>query len=93
AELRAGLAAVPDDASLHHALGLALVRLKRMPEALRELARAAALAPDNVRFAYVYAVALHSAGRRADALKELDRALTRHPDERELRAARAEIAR
>jgi predicted Zn-dependent protease len=64
-----------------------------MPEALRELARAAALAPDDARFAYVYAVGLNAAGRRADALQELERALERHPDDRELRAARAEFAR
>jgi predicted Zn-dependent protease len=84
---------VPGDASLHYALGLALVRLKRMPEALHELARAVALAPDNARFAYVYAVGLHSVGRRSDALQELDRALARHPDDRELRDARAQLAR
>jgi tetratricopeptide (TPR) repeat protein len=93
AVLREGLAAVPGDASLHYALGLALVRLKRMPEALHELARAVALAPDNARFAYVYAVGLHSVGRRSDALQELDRALARHPDDRELRDARAQLAR
>ncbi|NJD31052.1 MAG: tetratricopeptide repeat protein [Gammaproteobacteria bacterium] len=55
--LREGLAKAPSDATLHHALGLSLVRQKRNEEALRELKRATELAPDNSRFAYVYGVA------------------------------------
>ncbi len=47
-------------AGLHHALGLALVRLKREDEALAELGRAAELEPARARYAYVYAVALGS---------------------------------
>lgn len=57
ATLREGLRASPGDATLHHALGLSLVRQKRAAEALAELKRAAELAPDNERFAYVYEVA------------------------------------
>ena len=57
--LRAALAASPRDAGLHHALGLALARLKRPDEALAELRRAAELEPEQARYAYVYAVALH----------------------------------
>src|SRR5262249_22617798 len=60
--LRAGLARHPDDASLHHSLGLLLVRRKDLPSALDSLKRATELAPDNPRFAYVYAVGLRSAG-------------------------------
>jgi tetratricopeptide (TPR) repeat protein len=45
-------------ATLHHALGLSLVRQQRGPEALRELKRATDLDPRNERFAYVYEVAL-----------------------------------
>ena len=55
--LRDGLLQAPRDASLHHALGLALVRQQRPAEALRELKRATELAPGNQRFAYVYGVA------------------------------------
>jgi len=55
--LRKGLAEAPDDATLHHALGLALVRQRRTDEALRELKRATELDPRNSRFAYVYQVA------------------------------------
>jgi Flp pilus assembly protein TadD len=55
--LREGLTKAPADATLHHALGLALVRQQRPDEALRELKRATELEPRNARFAYVYQVA------------------------------------
>jgi Flp pilus assembly protein TadD len=55
--LREGLARSPSDATLHHALGLSLVRQGKRDEALRELKRATELAPDNSRFSYVYGVA------------------------------------
>jgi tetratricopeptide (TPR) repeat protein len=58
--LRDGLAVAPASGVLHYALGLALVRLKRIDEAIREFARAAALEPDNTRFVYVYHTALAS---------------------------------
>jgi tetratricopeptide (TPR) repeat protein len=57
AVLREGLAHAPQDATLHHALGLALVRQQKHEEALRELKLATELAPGNTRFAYVYGVA------------------------------------
>ncbi|MCZ7566620.1 MAG: tetratricopeptide repeat protein [Burkholderiales bacterium] len=93
AVLREGLGHVPESAALHHARGLALVRLKRTPEALDALARAARLAPDDARFAYVYAVALNSTGKARAALAEVDRALAHHPDNRELLSAGAALAR
>jgi tetratricopeptide (TPR) repeat protein len=55
--LREGLATSPDAASLHHALGLSLVRQQRGEEALRELRRATELDPSNQRFKYVHEVA------------------------------------
>jgi predicted CXXCH cytochrome family protein len=55
--LREGLARAPSDATLHHALGLSLVRQKKNDEALRELKRATELDPGNARFAYVYGIA------------------------------------
>ena len=55
--LRDGIAKSPSDATLHHALGLSLVRQGRRDEALRELKLATELAPDNSRFSYVYGVA------------------------------------
>lgn len=82
--LREGLRRAGEHASLHHALGLTLVRRQQLDAALGQFAAATRLAPDDARFAYVHAVALHSAGRPAAALRELDRALARHPDDRDL---------
>jgi len=82
--IRAILGREPGSAPAHHALGLALVREKRYPEALAEFARATELAPDDARFAYVYAVALNDTGRPADARKVLRAALARHPNDRSL---------
>jgi len=63
--LREGLGHAPTDATLHHALGLSLVRQHRNEEALQELKRATELAPDNQRFAYVYGVASQELKRPA----------------------------
>ena len=81
--LRAALAASPQNAGLHHALGLALTRLKRREESLGELRRAAELDPDRTRYAYVYAVGLHSAGQVDDAMAVLKASLARHPGDRD----------
>src|SRR5262249_16891694 len=77
--LRAAIAASPQDAGLHHALGLVLTRLKRREEALGELRRAAELDPERARYAYVYAVGLHSAGRVDSAMAGCERIFARHP--------------
>jgi len=87
--LRAALARDPRAPGVHHALGLALVRQKRMQEALTELGRASELAPDDARFAYVYATALFETGRRPDALSVLDAALLRNPGDAALLHAAA----
>ena len=81
--LRAAIAAAPGDSGVHHALGLTLVRLKRLDEALGELRRATELAPEQARYAYVFAVALHSAGRPSEAITQLTESLARHPDDRD----------
>jgi tetratricopeptide (TPR) repeat protein len=52
--LRQALARAPGDATIHYALGLLLVRRRRLGEATAELARAATLAPREARFAYAY---------------------------------------
>ena len=91
--LRQGLERAPKDASLHHARGLALVRLRQTNAAVQELARAAVLAPDEARFAYVYAVALHSTGRQREAIEAIEQALARHPTNREMLAAAATFSR
>jgi tetratricopeptide (TPR) repeat protein len=90
--LRAGLERRPNDASLHHSLGLLLVRRKDMPEALAELKKAADLAPDDPRFAYVYAVALHGTGKQHEALAVTEAALQRAPGDLALGALRRQLA-
>jgi predicted CXXCH cytochrome family protein len=81
--LRQAMARSQQDAGLHHALGLTLVRLKRLDEAIDELRLAAELAPEQPRYAYVHAVALNSAGRGGEAIPVLKDSLARHPDDRE----------
>jgi Flp pilus assembly protein TadD len=81
--LRAAIETSPRDAGLHHALGLALTRLKRPGEALEELRQAVEIDPERARYAYVYAVALHSAGRAGDAIAVLKDNLARHPADRD----------
>jgi predicted CXXCH cytochrome family protein len=81
--LRESIAAVPQDAGLHYALGLALVRDKQNDAALGELHRAAELAPDRGQYVYVYAVGLHSAGRTEDAIAVLKDNLGKHPTDRD----------
>lgn len=76
--LRSAPAAL-NDAGIHHALGLTLVRLKRNEEALEELRLAAELMPDEPRFAYVYGVALQSTGAIEESLRVLRQANDRHP--------------
>jgi len=90
--LREAIAKSSQDASLHHALGLALVRLQS-DAALEQLRRAAQLDPERARYAYVYAVALHAAGRRDDALAVLKAALQRHPNDHETLSALINFSR
>ncbi len=87
ATLRAGIGGVPQDATLPHALGLLLVRDKRLPEALPMLALAADLAPGQPRYAFVYALALEGAGENEKALAVLRAAGERHPGNPEIRDA------
>jgi tetratricopeptide (TPR) repeat protein len=91
--LRAAIGASPQDAGLHHALGLALTRLKRREEALDELRRAAELDPERARYAYVYAVGLHSAGHVDDAMAALKASLARHPGDRDTLLALVSFSR
>ena len=83
AVLREALKLSPDVGGLHHALGLALVRLKKSDEALESLRLATALDPDRARYAYVYAVALDSQGRRPEAIEVLKESLKRHQSDRQ----------
>ncbi|WP_342714406.1 hypothetical protein AAFG22_11995 [Bradyrhizobium sp. B024] len=91
--LRGAVVASAQDAALHHALGLALVRQKRNEAALDELRQAAVLDPQQARYAYVYAVGLHSAGRRDDALAVLKESLRTHPNNLDLLSAGISFSR
>jgi predicted CXXCH cytochrome family protein len=82
--LRAAVNAAPGDGGLHHALGLSLVRLKRLDEALVELRRATELDSRSARYAYIYGVALHSAGRQQEAIGYLKDSLIGHPENRDI---------
>ena len=93
ATLRQGLSRLPRDATLHHALGLALVRMGRNDDAVTELAQAARLDPGNARFAYVYGVALHSQGSPAAAIDVLVDASRAHPADQALLEALAAFYR
>ena len=84
--LREALKLAPENADVRHALGLALVRMKRLEEALAELEIAANNRPDNPRYPYVYAVALHSAGKVDRAREVLRKAASLHPGDRDLQA-------
>ena len=81
--IREGLAVQPNDAGLHHALGMSLVRSGRHSQAILELQRAAELTP-SARFSHDYGVALHSAGRVSEAVRALETALARAPRDRDL---------
>jgi len=91
--LRDDLRRRPEDAELHLALGLNLVRQQRSSEALGEIERAAELDPDNAGYAYVHAVALNGAGRVDEALAVLEASHALHPANRDTLLALVTINR
>lgn len=89
--LAAALRESPKNAALMHAMGLYLVRAKRIADAMHYLGAAARLAPGNARFGYVYAVALQDTGKRDAAIVELERVLKRHRYDRDSLGLLADI--
>ncbi|WP_455223131.1 multiheme c-type cytochrome [Kaarinaea lacus] len=77
--LRLGIKQSENPAPIHHALGLLLVREKRVDEALKELQKATQLAPREARYSYVYGVALQSVKGNTAAIEYLKKAQKRHP--------------
>ena len=71
-------------ADVHHALGLLLVRQKKLSQAIKHLSRAASEQPENVRYSYVYAVALNGAGQSDKAIAVLEQLHTGYPENREI---------
>jgi predicted CXXCH cytochrome family protein len=93
AVLKEGIGHAPNDASLHHALGLLQVRAGRLQPAVVELGRAAELAPGQPRYAYVHALAIRETGDLPRALEALERAHDRHPTDPEILLALATFSR
>ncbi len=83
AQLRKAMAANPKSGALAHALGLSLIRQKRVADGVVELAKAAELEPNEPRFAYVEAVALHDTGDAPRAIEVLKSLLNRRPYDRD----------
>ncbi len=91
--LEQGLAVAPDNATLHHVYGLALVRGKQLARALKALARAVELQPDNTRYGYIYAVALDANGELGKAMEVLARYHARDANNMGILAALASYTR
>jgi predicted CXXCH cytochrome family protein len=91
--LKKAMAVEPDNADVHHALGLYLVRKHDYVSALDQLRRAHELMPANARYAYVYAVALNSTGAAADAVALLEDAHRQHPADHDVLTALVSFAR
>jgi len=87
AVLREGIAAVPDDASLYHALGLVQVRRQQLSAAVASLQHAVELQPETTRYRYVWALALQQDGRLPEAAGELEAVLKADPMNHEARLA------
>ena len=71
--------AAENNAAVHHALGLLLVRQQKASEAIVELEAAARLMPENYRYIYIYAVALNSTGEPDEAIEQMQIAYDRFP--------------
>ncbi len=82
--LQQGLLRAPLSATLHHALGLAQIRLQQPELAMASLRRAVELDPATARYAYVYSVALHSTGQVDESIRRLQEAVRRWPYDREM---------
>ena len=82
--LRSAIDLVPKEAGLHHAMGLLLVRQKRLPDAVGYLKRAMVLAPEQPRYGYVYALALQGLGDTATSMEVLEQINAGHPGNREV---------
>jgi len=89
--LREALDIVFDKTPIQHALGLSLVRQKKLKEALAMLGESANSVTAPPRYVYVYAIALNSTGKPERAIEELEKGLQRYPLDREILSALASI--
>lgn len=91
--LTKALKQLPNDAGLHHALGLALVRTGKKEQAMTHLRTAFDLESDNSRFAYLLAVALIDSKQLTGALGVIESGLINRPNNLELIQTAITIAR
>jgi Flp pilus assembly protein TadD len=82
--LRQALNLAPNDAAVHHALGLLLIRTGKKAEAMTALKDAWELQPDNSQYGYVYGIAIHSTGESKKAAAVLEKIHLRHPNDRQI---------
>ena len=87
AQIRAVLRDAPRNADAWHALGLSLLRQRRLQEALEPLRQASVYEVASAHYAYVYGLALAQAGQAAAARAVWTRAAHDHPRSPELAAA------
>lgn len=79
--LEQAIQVAPNDASVHHALGLLLVRTGQKDEAMPPLKQAWELQPESPRYGYVYGIALNSSGKITEAIKVLEETLERRTND------------
>lgn len=89
--LRRGLSQLPNDANLHFALGLSLVRQQEHAEGIASLEKAYLLQPESLRIAYVLAVALEP-NDPATALTILAKSIDVYPHDVDLLWAAASFS-
>lgn len=82
--LRQALNLAPNDAAVHHALGLLLIRTGEKAEAMTALKDAWELQSDNPQYGYVYGIALHSTGENKKAAAVLEKIHLRYPNDRQI---------
>lgn len=87
-EFRAAVALAPQEAELHHRLGVALLESEQDAEALAPLERAVALFPAHTGWFLPLAKAYHRNGRPRDAVKALRLVVEQAPSPREVKTAR-----
>lgn len=73
---RSAIKTLPDNAALRYGHALALVRVKAMPDAIRELEAAVRLEPDNTRYRTTFAIGLDSVGRTEEAFSLVNSAIS-----------------
>ena len=91
--LQRAIVSAPEDAGVHYAFALWLVRNDETDRALGQFAQARLLAPDQPDYSYALALALNGNGRTRQALELLEEAHAQWPQNTDLLFALATITR